>query len=158
MYWCSGQISKDFPFLTSSRLTTSIHWPYHCTVHVYVIIHFSCGLIAWKRICVGFCIVWLYIHVYVLLLEIRLLRMDGVPLSCSTTPHCRTLISYIIRRGGFMFNGLRWDVILRFVDVGDIALTITLNFPSSIKEIKASTEHTTGNDLKWKNKNSTNLL
>ena len=57
-----------------------------------------------------------------------------------------------------MFNGLRWDVILRFVDIGGIVDHRCLNFSSSIKEIKASTEHTPGNDLKWINKHSTNLF
>jgi len=49
-------------------------------------------------------------------------------------------------------------VILRFVDIGGIVDHHYLSFPSSIKEIKASTEHTPGNDLKWKNKHSSNLF
>jgi len=32
--------STDSTFLASSQLITSIHWPCHCSAHVYVAIHF----------------------------------------------------------------------------------------------------------------------
>jgi len=35
-------------FLASIQLTTNIHWPGYCTVHVYVVIHLCDNM--WKRI------------------------------------------------------------------------------------------------------------
>ena len=34
------RIPTDFIFLASSQLTTSIHWPWYCTGHVFVVIYF----------------------------------------------------------------------------------------------------------------------
>ena len=40
-------------FIAISHLTTSIHWPGYCTVHVYVVIHFCNSMCSFerKRIC-----------------------------------------------------------------------------------------------------------
>jgi hypothetical protein len=37
---CSGIYSTESTFLAGSQLTTCIHIPYYCNVHVYVVNHF----------------------------------------------------------------------------------------------------------------------
>ena len=41
---CNGLSPTDSSFLASSQLTTSFHWPYYCTIHVYVVIHIDANL------------------------------------------------------------------------------------------------------------------
>jgi hypothetical protein len=61
-------ITKNSTFLASSQLTMSIHWPWYCTVYVYVVIHFCDSMWSfWVQgnLCRFFFILFVYICVVI---------------------------------------------------------------------------------------------
>ena len=63
---CNGLYPTVSTFIASVYLSTSIHWPCYCTVHVYVVIHWPCYctvhvyvVIHWPCYCT--------VHVYVVI-------------------------------------------------------------------------------------------
>jgi hypothetical protein len=75
------------------------------------------------------------LFITVLLLEIKLSRGEGCyhinrfnPRTFLCLSQARTWISIIIRHGLFMFNDLRWELIVYFVNIGGIVDHHCLNF------------------------------
>jgi len=82
------------------------------------------GVFECKQIC-RLSFVYIYIS-----LEIQLSRGEGWdpinwlnPVTFLCLSQARTWISNIIFRGLFLFNDLRWEVIVRFVDIGELLTT-----------------------------------
>ena len=91
--------------LSSSQLTTSVHWPCRCTLYVLLsfifVILVVCGLFEWKRIC----LFYMYCHWRSRYQEGRV----GIPLTGLNPPQwcmsqARTWISNVICRGLFVFS------------------------------------------------------
>ena len=79
------RIPTDFIFLASSQLTTSIHWPWYCTGHVFVVIYFCESMWSFwvESVQVFYCL-----FIYVLPLKIQLWRgRAGILLTGLTQPH-----------------------------------------------------------------------
>jgi hypothetical protein len=117
----------DSTFLASSQLTTSIHWPCYCTIHVYVVIHICDMLSFWVetnlfRFCFKLC-------VYICIVVEDLIIKEGVRIPFTDlTRH----IFVLVFRQDLNFQRhmswslcvccLRWEVDVRFVDIGGIVL------------------------------------
>ena len=81
-------ITKNSTFLASSQLTMSIHWPWYCTVYIYVVIHFCDSM--WSFWVQGnLCRFFLYcLFISVLSLEIQLSEMRfGIQFTSLTLSH-----------------------------------------------------------------------
>jgi hypothetical protein len=115
-------------FLASNQLTTHIHWPWDCTVHVYVI-----GVFFWGG---GFycCFFWVF-----LVCAVFLGGSEFVPdfFNCCLWMYCRWKFNYLERAGtrfyrfsphfniwpktwyqiSIVVNDLRWELLVCFADI-----------------------------------------
>jgi hypothetical protein len=117
----------------------NIHWPSYCNVHVYIVINFCdsmCSLV-WKPICGGFYRLFLCIVV-----GDPVIKMEGLG-SHQRVLHRHIFVSdprqdldfptsYVVVFFFLMFKELRWEVIVRFVDIGEIVDHHCLNSIFSI--------------------------
>ena len=95
----------------------SIQWSCYCIFQVYVIIH----------VCDSVRSFWFEAHVFIVCLHLYCHwipnyqeREVGVPLTGKTLPHCFACPRLIPGFPIFVFNGLRWEGVVVFVDIGGI--------------------------------------
>ena len=110
-----------FTFLAISQLTTGIHWPCYCTVHV--MLSLSCVRSSWveANMCMQVFIYCVLIYIYIGLRGRVGMPLSGLNPSCYCScrkPGSGFTTSYLVVF--FMLRKLKWDVIGRFVDIGGI--------------------------------------
>ena len=121
--------------LPSSQLTTNIHWPCYCTVDVFVVIHFVTVSRMWSLLMEAIWACFYCLFIYVLPLVIQLSREKGWdPLVGLIPPHggpyprpIPGFPTYIVVLF-FVFSEWRWEVTVRFVDIGGTVDYHCLNF------------------------------
>ena len=141
--------STDYTFLASGHLTTSTHWSCNCNVHDYVVTHFCDSM--WSFwIGNNLCTFFYHLFIYVFPLEILLSREEGwdptnqfYPTKFLCLSQARTWIWNIICRGFFcvQWSQLRWEVIIRFVDISWIDDHHCLNFLFIIIDMLVKLSH-----------------
>jgi hypothetical protein len=122
-----------YTLLTSSQVTTSIRWLCYCTVHVYIVIHFSDCVwsFEWKRIYGGVFLNGLFLYVFSL--EIQLSDGKSLDHSSGVKPATffacpKTWIPNTECLGLFVIIGLKWQVVVRCIDIYRIVDHSYLNF------------------------------
>ena len=120
-----------------SLLTRTIPWPFYYTVHVYGVIFFSFyesmhSFWVKANLCRVFCCS--FVHIYFRLKSNYQEGMVKILITGLTPPHFCTYsktgpwfpTSYVL--AFFVFSALRWEVIVRFIDIGGIDDHHCLNF------------------------------
>ena len=125
-----GFQQTDSSFLARSQLSTIIHLPCHCTVHVCIVIH-CCGSMwsfAWKQFCADF-LLFTFICIAVGPPFIKRGVLGSIlpvltPLHCCSKQELPTF--YVV----VLFISWGEKRLVRFVDIGEIAYHRHLNFLS----------------------------
>jgi hypothetical protein len=117
--WCLSPKSCGFQqtyssFLARSQLSTIIHLPCHCTVHVCIVIH-CCGSMwsfAWKQFCAELFIIYFYI--YCCWTSIYQKESVGIDIISFNTATCllQARITNVLCCG--LIYQLRWEAIVSF--------------------------------------------
>ena len=133
--WCLSPKSCGFQqtyssFLARSQLSTIIHLPCHCTVHVCIVIH-CCGSMwsfAWKQFCAEFFIIYFYIYCWWTSFIKR--RVLGSILLVLTPLHVCSKQGLPTFYVVVLFINWGEKRLVRFVDIGVTAYHRHLNFLS----------------------------
>jgi hypothetical protein len=121
----------DYIVLAINQLTKNMHWPCYWTVHVYVVIHVSDSMRAsWVEADMFFHCLFICIAVWgpILSREEFMIPLTNLtpPNVCACPkpgPWFRTQYVVVI----FVFNDLRWEMVVRFVDISEIVDHYFLN-------------------------------